>query len=233
MLEQPESVFQGSTMALTGSLLLGMGRGRRAAMLLPLMAGDTGRQRAAADGWDEVARSLTAHPDLVERSVTNVSWTAPSAELFTGTIRDYADDAGDKAASPKASADVLRTTANVYDVLGQAAFATGAAMLTAGYIYRMAQLNAFTRVPAEVAATSFGIRADQQAGQLASRVRAFAMSGQGIVGKAVAKLAQMSAGKKVVLGGIAGVTGGMMGQSAVAGEFGDTAIKPAAPGVKA
>ncbi|MEV0380476.1 hypothetical protein [Nonomuraea sp. NPDC050643] len=233
MLEQPRSVIDGSAMAMTGSMLLGMGRARYATMLLPLMGGDTAQQRAAADAWEKVSLSMSAHPDLVDRSVTNVNWTAPSAKLYTETVRGYADDAGEKAGSPKASADVLRATATAYDVLGQAVFVTGAAILAAGFIYRMNQVNPFTRGPAEVAATSFGLRADQQAGQLAGRARAFVMGGQGVVGKVAAKLAQMSTGKKVVLGGAAGVTGAMMGQSAVAGRFGDTAIKPSAPEVKA
>ncbi|MFI7125037.1 hypothetical protein ACIBQ1_05045 [Nonomuraea sp. NPDC050153] len=225
MIEQPWSVIEGSAMAATGSVLLGWNRARYATLVLPLMYGDTAQQRAAAEVWETLAGALRAHPNVVDGSVKNVEWTAPSAELYKGTVQQYSDDAADKSASPKASADTLRLTADVYDVLGKAVFLTGASILTAGVMRKVAQMNAFTRVASEVAATGFGRRADQQAGAMAARARAFAESGKGVLGKVAQKLAQMSPGKQVVLGGAAALTAGAMGQSAVADHFSGTRLE--------
>ncbi|MDX3106457.1 hypothetical protein ACIBO5_33505 [Nonomuraea angiospora] len=233
MLEQPWSVIEGSAMAVTGSMLLGWNRARYATLVLPLMYGDTAQQRAAAEAWEELAGALRAHPNLVDGSVRNVEWTAPSAELYKGTVQQYSDDAADKSASPKASADTLRLTAGVYDVLGKAVFLTGASILTAGVMHKVAQANPFTRVAAEVAATGFGRRADHQAGAIAARARAFAEGGKGVLGKVAQKLVQMSPAKQALVGGAAAVTAGVMGQSAVADQFGGTKLETPTPGVKA
>jgi hypothetical protein len=225
MLEQPWSVVEGSAMAATGSMLLSWNRARYAAVLMPLMYGEPAQQRAAADAWERLSTALSEHPDLVEASVKDVRWTAPSADLYQGTVRDYSGDAADKAASPKASADMLRVTADVYDILGKAVFLTGAGILTAGVLYRVAQANPFTRAAVEVAATGFGRRADQQAGTIAARLKAYMTGGKGLLGKAVQKLAQMPAGTKGVAGGLAVAAGGMTAQSAVASQYSGTKLE--------
>ncbi|MFG6192421.1 hypothetical protein [Nonomuraea sp. JJY05] len=233
MLEQPWSVIEGSAMAVTGSRLLGWNRAGFAILILPLMYGDTAQQRAAAEAWEALAGALRAHPKIVDDSVRNVEWTAPSAELYKSTVQQYADDAADKSASPKASADTLRLTAVAYDVAGKAVFLTGASILTAGVMHKVAQMNPYTRIAAEVAATAFGRRADHQAGAIAARARAFAESGKGVLGKVAQKLVQMSPAKQALVGGAAAVTAGMMGQSAVADQFSGTKLEAPTPGVKA
>ncbi|TDC03794.1 hypothetical protein E1267_24960 [Nonomuraea longispora] len=232
MLEQPWSVIEGSAMATTGSMLLGWNRARYATLLLPLMYGDTAQQQTAADGWERLASALERHPGTVDSSTRGVEWSAPSAELYKDTVLAYSDDAGEKVASPRATADTLRVTANVYDALGKAVFATGAGILAAGVMHKVAAVNPFTRAAAEVAATGFGRRADHQAGMLASRAREFVGSGQGLLGKAVQKLAQMSPVKKALIGGAVAVTAGSMGQSAVADRISGTQLEssPQLPG---
>lgn len=224
MMEQPWSVIEGSAMAATGAMLLGWGRARYATLLLPLMIGYPAQQRAAADVYETVATALRDHPGVVEAAIKDVRWTAPSAELYKGSVQAYADDAADKAASPQASAHTLRVTADVYDVLGKAVFLTGAGILTAGVMHRVAQVNPFTRVAAEVAATAFGRRADVQAGALAARARAFVEGGKGLLAKAAQKLAQASPATKALVGGGVLMTGGTMAQQAVAGDFAGTKL---------
>ncbi|MEO3804977.1 hypothetical protein [Nonomuraea sp. B1E8] len=225
MLEQPWSVIEGSAMATTGSMLLGWNRARYATLLLPLMYGDTAQQQAAADGWERLAAALERHPDLVDSSTRGVEWSAPSAELYKNTVLAYSDDAAQKVASPRATAETLRVTANVYDVLGKAVFATGAGILAAGVMHRVAAVNPFTRVAAEVAATGFGRRADHQAATIAARARTFAEGGKGVLGKVAQKLAEMSPAKQALVGGTVALTAGTMGQSAVASGLSDTQLE--------
>lgn len=219
-------------MAATGSMLLGWGRARYATLLLPLMYGDTAQQRAAADEWERLASALERHPGTVDSATRGVEWSARSAELYKGTVLAYSDDVAQKAASPRATADTLRVTANVYDVLGKAVFATGASILAAGVMHRVAAANPFTRAAAEVAATGFGRRADHQAGTLAARAKTLAGSGKGVLGKVVQKLAQMSPVKQAVLGGAVALTAGSMGQSAVADRISGNQLEssPQVPG---
>ncbi|MGP3928992.1 hypothetical protein [Nonomuraea sp. KM88] len=225
MLEQPWSVIEGSAMAMTGSTLLGWNRARHATLILPLMYGDTAQQQAAADGWERLAAALERHPGVVDSSTRGVEWSARSAELYKNTVLAYSDDAAQKVASPRATADTLRVTANVYDVLGKAVFATGAGILAAGVMHRVATVNPFTRVAAEVAATGFGRRADHQAATIAARARTFAEGGKGVLGKVAQKLAGMSPAKQALVGGTVAVTAGTMGQSAVAGRLSDTRLE--------
>jgi hypothetical protein len=229
MIEQPWSVIEGSAMASSGAMLLGWGRARYATLVLPLMYGQPAQQRAAADVYATLSAALAKHPDTVDTAVRNVDWTAPSAELYKGTVVGYADDAADKAASPKASADILNNTAGVYDVLGKAVFLTGAAILTAGVVHKIAQTNPFTRVASEVAATGFGRRADHQAATIASRGRAFVEGGKGVLAKALQRLMAASPVKRALVGGAAAVTGGVMGQSAAADHFSGTKLEGTAP----
>ncbi|MGR6922172.1 hypothetical protein ACU635_48660 [[Actinomadura] parvosata] len=224
MMEQPYSVIEGSAMAAAGAMMLGLGRARYATLILPLLYGDTAQQRAAAQAYQALATALREHPELVEAAKRDVEWTSLSADLATREVTAYADDAESKAASPQASADSLNLTADVYDVLGKAAFLAGASILTAGVMYRVAQFNPYTKVAAEVAATGFGRRADQQAGQIAARARAWIASNSGLLSRVVERLASLSAGGKVALGGAAVVAGGVTAQTAVADRFRSTAL---------
>ncbi|WP_406673235.1 hypothetical protein WBK31_24695 [Nonomuraea sp. N2-4H] len=99
----------------------------------------------------------------------------------------------------------------------------------AGVMHRYAQLNPFARAVSEVAATQFGIRADRQAGAIASRVRQFAAGGQGVLGKVVGHLAKVSPGRLALYGGVV-LGGGMLGQQAVATRFSETRLRQEPPG---
>jgi hypothetical protein len=230
MMEQPQSVIEGSAMAATGSLLLGFRRAHYAMLILPLMYGDTAEQRRAAEGYETLSAGLRRHPEVVDTATKGVTWTAASAELAMGAVADYASDAEEKAALPAASARTLNVTADVYDAAGKAVLLTGASILTAGVMHKVAQLNPFTRVASEVAATQFGIRADRQAGAIASRVRQFVAGGQGVLGKVAGRLAQVSPGKLALGGGAAAAGSGMLGQQAVADRFSATKLQQTPPG---
>jgi hypothetical protein len=225
MLQQPDSVYEGAGMAMIGSALLGWHRALLATQLFPLLAGDPARMEAFAASYEGLATGLKSHPGLVDSAVKNVDWDAPSAELYKGTVLSYADEAADKSASPRATADALRVTATVYDAVGAAVFLTGASILTAGVIRQFAQLNPFTRPAAEVAATAFGRRADHQAATIAAKARTAAEGGSGILAKAAQKLMHMSKTKKILLGGAAAVTGAMTVNAAVADQFTQTKLE--------
>ncbi|MER6942887.1 hypothetical protein ABT294_02575 [Nonomuraea sp. NPDC000554] len=225
MLEQPWSVVQGAAVASLGSMLLGMGRARYAALLIPLMYGRPDEQREAARVWEEMEAGLRAHPAEVEKALDGLAWTGRSAQFFDQTIAAHTADTLEKADSPKATAHALRVSADVYDTLGYAAFGLGTAIFTAGVMHRVSQVNPFLRPAAEVGATIFGRQADRQAGQTAARARAFMEGGRGVLGSVLRRLAQMSPRRVALLGGAAAVVGGMELQSTVASGLTDTAIK--------
>jgi hypothetical protein len=232
MLEQPWSVVEGTAMAAAGSAMLGMGRARYATLLIPLMYGGPEQQRVAADAYERLSQALREHPELIQASVKDVHWTNLSADLFNETTANYSNDVAAKADAPKATADTLRVTAGVYDALGYAAFGLGAAILTAGVMHQVAQVNPFLRPAAVVGATMFGRKADQQAGRTAAKGKAAVEGGKGLLGKVLGKLMTMSPAKKLVLAGGAAVMGGMAGQTAVASDLTANAIQPnAAAGV--
>ncbi|TDE49729.1 hypothetical protein E1295_20145 [Nonomuraea mesophila] len=225
MLEQPDSVIAGTGAAVFGSQLLGWNRARYATLILPLMYGLPAQQQAAADEWERLAAALERHPDRVDSATRDVEWSAASAELYKDTVLAYSDDAAQKVASPRATADTLRVTANVYDVLGKAVFATGTGIALAGLMHRFAAANPFTRVAAEVAATGFGRRADHQAATIAARARTFAEGGKGVLGKAVQMMAKTRPRTKALLGGGFALMAGWEAQSAVAGRLSDTRLE--------
>ncbi|MBT2230308.1 hypothetical protein [Nonomuraea sp. NEAU-A123] len=221
---QPESVIAGAGMAQLGAALLGGGRAKYAGMIIALTVADTPELRRAAQQWEELSAGLREHPQQVQESVKDVRWTETSAELFHQTVDTHANEVADKAGLPQSTADSMRTSADVLDFAGDLMFDVGAAILLAGTIYQLGRVNPYFRPAAEVAATMFGRRADQQAGQGAIKLQTFLRGTEGVVGKIAGRFAKVSPAKKLIFGGATAVGGGMVASSAVAGDISGSAL---------
>ncbi|MEU7830239.1 hypothetical protein [Nonomuraea sp. NPDC049129] len=221
---QPQSVIAGAGMAQLGSALLGGGRAKYAGLIIALTAADTPELRRAAQQWEELSAGLREHPQLIQESVKDVHWMATSAELFQQTVDTHSDEVADKADLPQATADSMRTSADALDFAGNLMFDVGAAILLAGTIYQLGRINPYVRPAAEVAATMFGRRADQQAGQGVLKLQTFLRGSEGLAGKIAGRFTKVSPVKKLLFGGATAISGGMLANSAVADDLSETAL---------
>ncbi|GAA2697013.1 hypothetical protein [Nonomuraea recticatena] len=215
-MEQPWSVVTGSAQARLGSNLLGMGRAQKAALLLPLLAALPALQREAAQAWDDLGKEMLTYPNTMAGTLDNVNWTSPAAALFEKNATSHADGLADKAVSPQAMADTLRATATVFEALGYTVLVFGSTVLSFAILNKVPQINPFTRGIAEVAATNFGIQADRQAGMTAARTRAFLTTTNALLTKILNRLGPK---KLILIGGAAGVMGGLTATSAMADDL--------------